>query len=281
MGVLENGIGLKIDKKRRPANFYMQDDHHHKYYELFYLVSGRCRMFLNHTIYHLEPGSLVLIEPRALHHSIYGMVQESERIAVSFSASYMELMAQRCGTGWQAALTANPCFSIDPGRRSYVEHLLQKLIVEQENDDEFSGMLAENYLFEFLAFLGRCERGSRQPRLDHVTGTAGAEDAVQEAAGYIYHHFQEPITLETIAERVHMTPTYFSRRFKRMTGFGYKEYLSYLRLKEAERLLLETNLPVSEIAQRCGFSDANYFGDLFKKEKGISPRLYRKNPQIL
>lgn len=109
--------------------------------------------------------------------------------------------------------------------------------------------------------------------------SAAQEEEIQKAASYIYHHFREPLTLELVAERVHMSPAYFSRRFKKLTGFGYKEYLNYVRLKEASRMLLETELSVADIAQLCGFSDGNYFGDLFKKEKGISPREYRKNPQ--
>lgn len=272
--------GLTVSRRRRSADFSMPQDHYHRFYELFYLVSGRCRVFLNHTIYHLEPGSLVLIEPLALHHTIYGMAQESERIAVSFQAQYVEQMELQCGQAWRQRLEAEPFYAVESGRRAYVEKLLQKIMVEQKEQDEFTHMLQQNYLFELLAFLGRYKRESRQPRLLDVTEAAAQEAAIQEAAKYIFHHFREPLNLELLAKRAHMSPAYFSRRFKKLTGFGYKEYLNYVRLKEASRMLLETELPVADIAQLCGFSDGNYFGDLFKKEKGISPRLYRKNPQI-
>lgn len=273
--------GLTVSRKRRTADFAMPQDHYHRFYELYYLVSGRCRVFLNHTIYHLEPGSMVLIEPLALHRTIYGMVQESERIAVSFRTRYVEQMEVQCGSGWLQRLTEEPFCTVEPGRRVYVENLFQKIAVEQREQDEFAGMLRQNYLFELLAFLGRYGRESRQPQLADVTEAAAQEAAIQDAATYIYHHFREPLNLELLAERAHMSPAYFSRRFKKLTGFGYKEYLNYVRLKEASKMLLETELPVMDIAQLCGFSDGNYFGDLFKKEKGISPRMYRKNPQIL
>ena len=274
-------IGLRITRRRRSADFIMQEDHFHSFYELFYLVSGRCRVFLNHTIYHMEPGGMILIEPLALHHTIYGLVQESERIAVSFQTRYMDRMEAQTGGVRRTGLSANPFCAVEPGRRAYVENLFQKISAEAQNRDEFTDMLRQNYLFELLAFCGRSGRESRQPHLEDVTEAAAQETAIQEAARYIFHHFREPLTLELVADRVHMTPSYFSRRFKKLTGFGYKEYLNYVRLKEASRMLLETDLPVMDVAQLCGFADGNYFGDVFKKEKGISPRLYRKNPQIL
>lgn len=273
--------GLVVSRRRRSADFSMQQEHYHRFYELFYLASGRCRIFLNHTIYHMEPGSMVLIEPLALHRTIYGLVQESERVAVSFQAQYARKMEEQCKGGEIGRMIRKPYCTVEPGRRAYVEGLFRKMAAEQKNRDEFSGMLSQNCLFELLAFFGRCGREARQPQLEDVAEAAAQEEAIQDAAKYIYRHFREPLTLELISERAHLSPAYFSRRFKKLTGFGYKEYLNYVRLKEASRLLLETDLPIMDIAQLSGFSDGNYFGDLFKKEKGISPRMYRKNPQIM
>lgn len=274
--MIEADSGVMVSRRRRAADFTMQQDHYHRYYELYYLASGRCRVFLNHTIYHMEPGSMVLIEPLALHHTIYGLVQESERVAVSFQPFYMDRMEALCQAGLKEQLASGPYCAVEPGRRAYVESLFGKIMAEQKNRDNFTEMLRQNYLFELLAFFGRCSREEKAAMREE----AFREEAIEEAAAYIYHHFREPLTLELVADRVHMSPTYFSRRFKKLTGFGYKEYLNYVRLKEAARMLLETELPVMDIAQLCGFSDGNYFGDLFKKEKGISPRMYRKNPQI-
>lgn len=272
----EGGEGIYTDRRRRTADFQMLTEHYHHHYELFYLVSGRCRVFMDHSLYHMEAGDLVLIAPLAIHHTTYGIVQESERIALSFPERYLLAMEAECGCEIRRAFFEGGKLSIEPGRRGYLENLLQKLQVEQENPDLFSELLRKGYLNELFAFLSRCGRESVQREPTDV-----AEAEIQEAARYIYHHFSEPLTLEEVAARIPMTPTYFSRKFKRVTGIGYKEYLNHVRLKEAARLLLETELSVTEIALACGFSDGNYFGDLFKKEKGISPRVYRKNPQIL
>jgi YesN/AraC family two-component response regulator len=73
-----------------------------------------------------------------------------------------------------------------------------------------------------------------------------------------------------------MSPAYCSRKFKSVTGFGFKEYLTNIRIREASRLLLTTSKSITEIAEACGFGDGNYFGDAFKKIKGVPPRVFRK-----
>lgn len=268
--------GIYAERRRRTVDFQMATEHYHHHYELFYLVSGRCRVFVDHFLYHMEAGDVVLIAPLTIHHTSYGIAQESERIALSFHEKYLVQMEEGCGCEVRRQMFCGGKLSIEPGRRNYLENLLQKIQVEQETQDMFSGLLRKGYFNELFAFLARCGRENVQ-----VEPTGVTEAEIQEAARYIYHHFAEPLTLEEVAARVHMTPTYFSRKFKRVTGIGYKEYLNHVRLKEAARMLLETELSVTEIALACGFSDGNYFGDLLKKEKGISPRMYRKNPQIL
>ena len=74
----------------------------------------------------------------------------------------------------------------------------------------------------------------------------------------------------------HMERTYFSKRFKALTGFGFWEYVTQTRLKEAERLLSETDISIGSVAELCGFSGSNYFGDVFCRWKGVSPTQYRK-----
>jgi YesN/AraC family two-component response regulator len=107
------------------------------------------------------------------------------------------------------------------------------------------------------------------------------EEAIEEAAEYIYNHYTSQITLKEVAGRIHMSPAYFSRKFKAVTGFGYKEYLTNIRIREAVGLLLNTAKSITDIAVECGFGDGNYFGDAFKKIKGVSPRVFRRMKGII
>ena len=73
-----------------------------------------------------------------------------------------------------------------------------------------------------------------------------------------------------------MCSTYFSRKFMEVTGYGFKEYLTNVRIKRSQEMLITGKLTVTQIAFACGFADANYFGDAFRKCTGCSPREFRK-----
>ncbi len=93
---------------------------------------------------------------------------------------------------------------------------------------------------------------------------------------YIVRHLNEQIKLEDIALNVHLSPSYLSMLFKRETGENISDYMQYLRIEEAKRLLKSTNLYVNEIAERVGYTDPKHFSKLFKKQIGSQPQEYRK-----
>jgi two-component system response regulator YesN len=59
-----------------------------------------------------------------------------------------------------------------------------------------------------------------------------------------------------------------------MTGMGLSEYINIARVTAAEKLLLSADLPITEVATKCGFNDSNYFARVFKKLKGVTPKKY-------
>ena len=92
----------------------------------------------------------------------------------------------------------------------------------------------------------------------------------------IVENFSDSLTLDSLAEIAGLSATYFSKKFKATTGFGVKEYISFVRLRHAAMELLSTRRSITEIVMGCGFSDSGYFKDAFKKLNGLSPREFRK-----
>ena len=93
---------------------------------------------------------------------------------------------------------------------------------------------------------------------------------------YVKQYHTQPITLDDVCADFSCSRSYVSHNFKRNTGKDFREYLTDLRLDDAKTLLLYSNLSITEIALAVGFSDSNYFSNVFKKRVGISPITYRK-----
>lgn len=94
---------------------------------------------------------------------------------------------------------------------------------------------------------------------------------------YIQDHLGEQrLTREDIANHVYLNPDYLTRMFKKQTGFSISDYLQQQRIEYAKRLLIDTYLPVSEVALSAGYSNFSYFSTIFKKSTELNPMEYRK-----
>ncbi len=100
---------------------------------------------------------------------------------------------------------------------------------------------------------------------------------------YIEQHICEEITLDALANLVHLSPNYFSHLFKKLNNISLWEYITAKRVEKAIRLISskENTLTITEIALRCGFNNTVNFNKAFKKHKGITPSELRKNPKLL
>ncbi|WP_246132401.1 helix-turn-helix domain-containing protein, partial [Paenibacillus hemerocallicola] len=101
---------------------------------------------------------------------------------------------------------------------------------------------------------------------------AACHKKVTEIIRYLNQHYAEPLSLPLLAEHFQMNLYYLSRLFKKTTGFSLTEYISAIRIKEAQRLLSETPFKVTDIAYNVGFQNIAHFGKVFKAATGYTPR---------
>lgn len=99
--------------------------------------------------------------------------------------------------------------------------------------------------------------------------------AVFEAIHYMQAHFGEHITLDDIAEKVQLSPSFFHVVFKNICHKTPHQYLLELRLTAAKDLLIHSDLALTAIAETCGFDSQVYFNYIIKKELGVTPKKYR------
>ena len=102
------------------------------------------------------------------------------------------------------------------------------------------------------------------------------EDIVRRCVDFMRENYARKFTLEELAHQVHLHPNYLCGLFKRYTGISVFEHLTRYRLRRATRLLSDTGLPVSQVAEQCGFPNASFFTLKFRQRHGCSPTEYRR-----
>ncbi|MFZ5945677.1 MAG: response regulator transcription factor [Bacillota bacterium] len=99
---------------------------------------------------------------------------------------------------------------------------------------------------------------------------------VSQLKEYIAKNYKNKITLDDLAQIVHYNPSYISSLFKKITGLGINDYITSIRIKEAAKLLVETDKSIDDIASIVGLSNNSYITYLFKKSVGVTPSTYRR-----
>jgi two-component system response regulator YesN len=102
-----------------------------------------------------------------------------------------------------------------------------------------------------------------------------ADGEAHKIKHFVDSHYRENVSLKTIAVKFYMNPVYLGQLFKKTYGIYFKDYLLQLRIKEAKKLLRQSEMKIYEIAERVGFNNTDYFVTMFGKFEKITPSEYR------
>jgi two-component system response regulator YesN len=105
---------------------------------------------------------------------------------------------------------------------------------------------------------------------------SGPSIAIRKAISYINENYGNRISLQDVAHHTCLSPNYLSQLFKQETGKSFLEHLTLFRVAAAKKLLVQSNLTISEIAYKLGYDMPSYFSEVFKRNEGLTPSQYRK-----
>ena len=98
---------------------------------------------------------------------------------------------------------------------------------------------------------------------------------IRRALGCMSDRYAEPLTLESVAQEVGLSTSYFSTLFHQVVGVSFREHLCRIRVEESKQMLLNTDDSLTDIALSVGFADQSYFCKVFKRIVGMTPGKYR------
>ncbi|MFC5403411.1 helix-turn-helix domain-containing protein [Cohnella soli] len=257
--------------------------HWHYYIEMVYIKSGKAQAYVNDEMYLLNEGDFVFIDSLMIH-SFFGESDWNTRIVVvkfnkqlilpssQFSEPlFLQLMAAdhrlfRFGLHFQRQETNG----------SDIAGLFPRLAAEIAQT-RFGYELAIRTMIGQLFLWVIREREEQYEKLSGLfRDTEPFYKPIQRMMEHIAAHYQEPLDARKAAKMCNMSYSYFSRKFKLVAGRTFSEHLNLIRIMEAEKLLIGSDLSVTDIAMQAGYANTSYFIKQFQRVRSISPMQYRK-----
>lgn len=272
----DNNDGIYIEKRVRVPTFIMEYKHVHSYCEIFYLKSGSCIYRVNNNTYHLTAGEVIIVAPGDSHCTSYEGLVPCERIIVCCEPGAIPQAFLEKHDNIRQNMERSGKVILDKKGQIRVEGVLLRMMEENNMPDKHSFELLSLLVRELLLFL------DRNGIFIHETLPVndGISADIADTLSYIAQNYRFSLSLEEVAAQINLSPTYLSKKFRKTTGVTFKEYVNYIRIKQAVQALLTTDDSITKIAVDCGFNSSNYFKDIFRKINGVSPRTFRKQAKV-
>ncbi|MFV0502939.1 MAG: helix-turn-helix domain-containing protein [Lachnospirales bacterium] len=252
--------------------------HWHNHMELVYAKKGSVDVYINGTLYHCNEKSLLIIPCNSLH----SIIPEYKSTYVAIVIGDNLLQELKKDSHLSKILNIynkinNPSlfyFSKDNNIYHEIIEPIKKTMKENDNRNTHYKIFIKIYLCDFFTVLYRyMPEVFSNTEIFQTIQTKYIKTSIE----YLVENYCDKITLDSMCQIVNLSKQHFSRLFKSYTGKTFIEYLTLFRLEQAEKLLLQTNIPVTQIPELTGFCNANYFSRVYKKNYNQTPSKTRKN----
>lgn len=240
---------------------------HPDFAEISFILSGQGICELNGIFRPITKGDLIVCNPGILHDEFV----DSRSVAlVSFAADGIQLpgLPDNCVIPNEM----EPLFHLT-SKAPMFHSLVSMLADEVKSNDARLGLTCQA-LFQALFYLtlDTIDAYYKRPSV----ATDSVMDLAHQIRAYVDAHVTEELSVSEIAGTFQISASYLARIFKRSIGYPLSKYIIRRRLGEAQTLLLNSTMPISEISLRVGYPNQSYFTKLFTQSFGVSPLQYRK-----
>ena len=277
--------GFRVMQGRREYVTYLDDSsvriwfsdvpwryeaHDHSAVEICLTLEGVVDYMVNDTIYHVRKGEVLIIPPDMPHSLNMG----------TNSSRYLYLFEPETVFGMRdiKALIQqfNRSFYLHDGSDAHIRirETLLKAQAVYERGEPMWNTACYGYILRMYAVLG--QHYLLNPRIRQREASHSVDrEVISAAMGFINTHYREDLTLDDVAEFAGFSRYYFSRSFKKQTGYSFKDYLCQKRLQVAMDLLIRSNSSMRDVAIESGFGSVATFNRVFREKKGCTPTQYR------
>jgi AraC family transcriptional regulator len=239
-------------------------------YVVLFLLDGKLASRIDEISIEMDERDGLLLDPGA---AASATGRSAEYLSLIISPSFMLDCAARTGlVGAGATVSFRTNVIRDDERLARLSRdLAAELAGELAGQEMVIAALMEQLVIQLLRHHSNVRR-SDELELSRV----GLVDRrIRRAIELMHAHMNRELPLEEIAAAAFLSPFHFARLFKKLTGASPHAYLATLRVARAQALLAETDLSISEVSARVGYSSASHFTKAFRQATGLAPRAYR------
>lgn len=259
----------------------MSKIHLHEYIEILYCTQGKFVACLNGNNYDFSEGDMVIINSRELH-GFLCKEKEGAYICIRFLP---EILYASSSASFDIKYVMPFVLNNSRHQRVFkkeeihdtaIPSLIQGIMDEYNNKQHgFTLAMRANLTLIFLWIIRYWHQINAYVS-NWSTGDHEMIRRIEAVCEFVNTNYGDDIKVSEMAEMTHLSYSYFSRIFKQYMKKSFSEYLSYVRILNAEKILASTDKTITDVAMECGFSATSYFIKQFKQQKGISPKQYRK-----
>ncbi|MFC5529453.1 AraC family transcriptional regulator [Cohnella yongneupensis] len=255
--------------------------HWHEHFEIIVMQKGTGIFHIDSQPYEVGPGDVLFVPAGSLHTGYSTCSGDVAYLAIVWSNSLFQHWIQDSVHSrfvlpyleGRARLPVMPT-QLEPACADYYR-LLDQAASEFKAKQPGYQLVIISQLHTLLTYLSRTFLPQQQQGRMNRTPTNNGE-RFKSLIQFIEANLSEKHTVDWAAKHLNLNPYHFCKMFKKLTGRTFIEYVNICRANEAERLLLESELSVTEIAGLIGCDNPNYFTRLFKQYKGMTPSQCRK-----
>ncbi|MDO4285076.1 MAG: AraC family transcriptional regulator [Eubacteriales bacterium] len=264
-------------KHPRYAPFYL---HSHGYFEMIYVISGRCTQKFQDHICTLQTGDVCVLSPEIQH----GIEVFDESVVLNIlvrRSTFLDIFMNalrdktRLNLFFLESLYAKkkiPYLLFHTDGDETIRNYILDMYLEQMNTDEYSDRIICSILTIFFTQLTR----RHGKHIEYPRNRVQRNDSDEQILSYMMNHY-DTVTLQTLSEKFHFSPSYCSKLIKSFSGRTFSELLTAIRLSQGENLLLLSQLSVAAISERIGYQNPETFIRSFQRQYGMSPSQYRRS----
>jgi len=254
--------------------------HYHEYIEIIYVIEGTFSATVSGREYSLLSKDLLLVNANETHS--FSRHVECKFICLQFDP-FMLFSTVR--STFEARFIMPFIMSCSSPQRVIHSDELTMTEIPSLIEEVYQEYAEKNYGYELAVradicriFLWFLRKWNNQGVKMGVTSSVRNEDIVrlEGVLSYIDQNYMRTVSAEKMSKLCNMSYSYFSRFFKASIGRSFSEYLTYVRVTEAEKLLITSSKNVSQIAMETGFSNASYFITQFKRHRQMTPKKFKQ-----